>query len=238
MTLILFGAMGILWSVVFWFVVRDKPSVHPLSNRAEADLAGEAPSPTASQPPLKLFLASRNLWLFSGYQFFANVGWAFLITNFPDYLQKQHGLTGKAKGFFSSVPLFAGCLGMFAGGWLTDALVKRFGLRRGRMVPIVLGTIACSAAFLFCTTAESYWAVVAAMCVVTIGTDIGIPAGWAIAQDIGGRKVGPVLGWGNMWGNIGSGMSRSCWASRSGTSAGRRSSRLPPEPMQSPRCAC
>jgi hypothetical protein len=34
-------------------------------------------------------------------------------------------------------------------------------------------------------------------------TDLGVPAVWAYGQDVGGRHVGSVLGWGNMWGNLG-----------------------------------
>jgi ACS family glucarate transporter-like MFS transporter len=30
---------------------------------------------------------------------------------------------------------------------------------------------------------------------------------WAFGQDIGGRNVGAVVGWGNMWGNIGAAVS-------------------------------
>ena len=32
---------------------------------------------------------------------------------------------------------------------------------------------------------------------------MGNPANWAFKQDVGGRYVGSVLGWGNMWGNLG-----------------------------------
>ena len=40
-------------------------------------------------------------------------------------------------------------------------------------------------------------------CVVSFSIDFGNPANWAFKQDVGGRHVGSVLGWGNMWGNIG-----------------------------------
>ncbi|MEI6325492.1 MAG: hypothetical protein WCO91_08585, partial [Gemmataceae bacterium] len=41
------------------------------------------------------------------------------------------------------------------------------------------------------------------MCVVAMATDMGNPAFWAFCQDVGGKYVGSVVGWGNMWGNIG-----------------------------------
>lgn len=204
--LILFGIVGMIWAVVFAIVVRDRPEQHPWANAAETSLLEPplaAPDASADRPALALFLTSRNLWAFSLLNFFINLGWAFLITQFTDYLQFVHDKTGSEKGLLSSLPGFVGCLGMFVGGFLTDWLIRKQGLQRGRIVPIVAGMGACAAAYLFCATANSAWAVVAALCVVTLGTDLAIPAIWAIAQDIGGRRVGPVLGWANMWGNFG-----------------------------------
>ena len=34
-------------------------------------------------------------------------------------------------------------------------------------------------------------------------TDLGTASVWALMQDIGGKHVGSVLGWGNMWGSVG-----------------------------------
>jgi len=201
--LVLFGLIGILWSVVFYWVVRDRPALHPWANEAEAAMPDKVSAALPSRTPLGIFLRSRTLWAFSLMQFFINFGWAFLITQFPDYLQNVHKKTGSEKGLLSSLPGFVGCIGMFAGGFLTDWLIRKLGLQRGRIVPIILGASGCAAAFLFCATADSAWAVVAALCVVTLGTDLAIPAIWAIAQDIGGQRVGPVLGWANMWGNFG-----------------------------------
>ncbi len=39
--------------------------------------------------------------------------------------------------------------------------------------------------------------------IVAFSTDFGSPAMWAFNQDIAGKHVGSVLGWGNMWGNLG-----------------------------------
>jgi nitrate/nitrite transporter NarK len=45
--------------------------------------------------------------------------------------------------------------------------------------------------------------VVAALSLVAFSTDAGTGAVWAFKQDVGGRYVGSILGWGNMWGNLG-----------------------------------
>ena len=49
----------------------------------------------------------------------------------------------------------------------------------------------------------SPWISVAAFSVVSFSTDLGTAASWAFNQDVGGRYVGSILGWGNMFGNLG-----------------------------------
>src|SRR5690606_38231083 len=50
---------------------------------------------------------------------------------------------------------------------------------------------------------NSPWAFVGALSLVALSTDMGTAAAWAFKQDIGGKHVGSILGWGNMWGNLG-----------------------------------
>ena len=42
-----------------------------------------------------------------------------------------------------------------------------------------------------------------AFAAVSFFCDLGIPGIWAFAQDVGGKHVGAVLGFGNMFGNLG-----------------------------------
>ena len=62
-------------------------------------------------------------------------------------------------------------------------------------------------AFAACIFLDSPWAVTIAMAGVALATDLGTPAIWAFAMDIGGKHVGSVLGWSNMCGNIGAALS-------------------------------
>jgi nitrate/nitrite transporter NarK len=59
------------------------------------------------------------------------------------------------------------------------------------------------AAYLVCMLDISPWTAVAMFSIVAFSTDFGSPAMWAFNQDIAGKHVGSVLGWGNMWGNLG-----------------------------------
>ena len=82
-------------------------------------------------------------------------------------------------------------------------MVRPLGLRWGRALPISLSRFVAMSAYLVCLFEPSPWSAVAAFSVVAFATDMGTGSVWAFMQDVGGRYVGSVLGWGNMWGNLG-----------------------------------
>lgn len=220
--MLVYGLAGIVVAVAFWIGFRNRPEEHPGCNPAEVALitgeneqrglgpAGTSPAArqAPSQPriggiPLGLLIRSVNQWSSSLAQFFTNFGWAFLVTLLPGYLQTVHKVSLVEVGFMSFLPIFVGMFGMFAGGWVTDGLTRLTGQRWGRRLPVVLTRFAAAAAFACCLVLHTPWSVTIALCVVAISTDLGTPSMWAFCQDTGGRHVGSVLGWGNMWGNFG-----------------------------------
>jgi MFS family permease len=103
----------------------------------------------------------------------------------------------------TSIPTAVGFVGMLGGGFLTDYMVRRVGLRWGRALPIGLTRFLAMTAYVVCLTNPHPWIAVAAFGLVAFATDLGTASTWAFNQDVGGKYVGSVLGWGNMWGNIG-----------------------------------
>ena len=47
------------------------------------------------------------------------------------------------------------------------------------------------------------WLFVGCCALVSFGTDLANPAGWAFIGDVGGRATAAAGGWANMWGNLG-----------------------------------
>jgi MFS family permease len=204
--LLLYGAAGVLVAALFWLGFRNRPGRHPLCNAAEVrliegDYPARAPGP-ATGLPVGPILRSRSLWLCSAAQFGTNFGWMFLLTWLPRYLLQVHHVPILERGWMTALPLFFGMFGQLAGGWMTDRLTTSLGLRWGRCLPMALSRFVAMAAFALCLVLSSPWAVTAALTVVALATDFGVPAVWAYSQDVGGRHVGAVLGWGNMWGNF------------------------------------
>jgi ACS family glucarate transporter-like MFS transporter len=210
--LCLYGAAGLAVAAVFWLVARDSPARHPWyrsgQDRARGGRDGPHPGPPASPwPPWRLLIASRNMWLLSSSEFGVNLGWAFVVTLLPDYLAEEFSVPIEARGSMAGIPLLVGSVGMLGGGWLTDALTRRLGVRWGRAAPNGLSKIVSAAAFLACLRLPSAWGVVAAMAVMAVATDLAVPSVWAFSQDVGGRHAGAAMGWSNMWGNLGAALS-------------------------------
>lgn len=209
--LVAYGLIGVVVAAFFWRIVRDQPRDQPRCNADELALieAGRAPQSAgvAATLPLGAILRSWSLWMSALSQFSTNFSWVFLITWMPRYLEEVHRTPKIGQGWMCSLPFLLGIAGMLSGGVLTDWLTHRLGLRWGRGLPMGATRFLAAAAFVACIWAGSPWEATAALCVVAIATDLGVPAIWAFMQDVGGKYVGSVLGWGNMWGNFGAAVS-------------------------------
>lgn len=209
--LIVYGLIGIVVAGLVWIVVRDSPSRHPWCKEATVQATA---TPAAVRFPLRTILTDLSLWGSSLSQFFTNVGWIFVITSLPRYLETVHHVSLIEMGWLSSAPMLLGVVGMFLGGRWTDWATRRYGPLWGRRLPIVSTKVISGCGYLACAilptivppeTAPSWmpWVYVGCVCVVTLTTDLGVSAVWAYCQDVGGRYTGSILGWGNMWGNLG-----------------------------------
>lgn len=218
---VVYGLVGLIVAVLFWAGVRDHPP-RPTSTKRPDDEAGPAPalssttesSPASAPLPIPLTFAQRlavivsrpNMWLFGILQFCNNVSWAFLVTLLPTFLKEANVSLDERKDIQTGV-LLAGCVGMIVGGVATDVIHRRLGPRWGRSIPIAAMMTMCSLMCGVVSTSPGLWIAVGALAVMALCQDLGIPSVWAYAQDVGGRNVGTVLGWGNMLGNLGAALS-------------------------------
>lgn len=204
-----YGLVGMFIAVMFYLVVRNRPEEHPACNIQEVELIREGrPAQAAStgpQPslPWKKILSSLALWLSSLSQFCTNIGWLFVTAKLPEYLETVHFVEISRRSWMSSWPMIAGIAGMLLGGRLTDRLRVRVGLRWSRSIPMGLTKVGAAAAYIGCIFAQDPVTAALLCAAVAFFTDLGVAATWAFVQDAGGRYVGVVLGFGNMWGNIG-----------------------------------
>jgi len=206
------GGFGLAIALAYWLVVRNRPAEHPGANPAERALIGQpldGPRPSARElaGTLREFCGSRNLWLLSLLMFFNNIGWAFLITWLPTFLSEQQHVEAVAGGRMVTLVLGCGMLGQLFGGFFSDWTARRFGLRKGRIIALSAAGLAGSCGYLGCVSAHSAWGLVGCCGLVSFCSDTGNPPSWAFVQDIGGRVTAAAIGWCNMWGNFGAGLS-------------------------------
>ncbi|MEO8498555.1 MAG: MFS transporter, partial [Planctomycetota bacterium] len=207
--LFVYGSLGLVVAGFVWFTSRNVPSQHPWCNAEEVALirgkrsADDGEGKKLGGVPCKALLRSRSMWLSCIAQCFTNIGWVFLMTWAPRYFQSVHKVSIEEVAVMVAIPPLVGWAGMLSGGGATDWLVTRIGVRWGRALPMSLSRFVAMGAYLACWASPSPWFAVAMFSIVAFSTDFGTPAVWAFTQDAGGRHVGSILGWGNMWGNLG-----------------------------------
>ncbi len=207
--MVTYGIAGFAIAAIFWLVVRNRPEDHSGCNQAELDLITARPDGSAAvqgKPegvPWRHLLACRSLWLSSMAQVGTNVGWIFIVTWFPSFLAEKYGVPILERGIMVATPLFVGWIGMLSGGRVTDFLTSKLGVKWGRRLPWSVSRFIAMGAYLACLGLDDPWHVTIAISIVAFSTDLGTSSAWAFTQDVGGKHVGSVLGWGNMWGNLG-----------------------------------
>ena len=135
-----------------------------------------------------------------GYTLYFNLTWL------PTYLKDARGFTLQQAGWLSAVVLFTGGVATYFGGKLTDALVKRYGLKIGRSMGVV--TLPIAGLLLIAAAQTTNPLAAAILLAATLGVaDLCVSSCWAMCHDIGGRNAGIVTGAMNTWGNIGGALS-------------------------------
>jgi sugar phosphate permease len=214
-----YAFLGVGWTVFFasWF--RNLPRQHSRCNPAEVHLIEHSRPPEATNPqdaiqgiPWRTMLESPSLWLQCLTQFVSNVAWVFLITWLPTYLMEVYNLDLATSGWLSSLPLVAGMVGCLLGGLATDALTRRVGLRWGRSLLGIASKLLAAVGLLGSVAMNDPIGAILALAFAAFATDTGLGATWAYFQDTGGPYVGTLLGWANMFGNLGASLGPLFWA--------------------------
>lgn len=202
----IYGAIGLALALATLIVFRDDPATHPWANEAERELIRRDAPPVKAlrrKSPWLALVRHRGLWFLNLGTIGMNIGWAFLITWLPTYLQEVRGLDPITASRYVSIALACSLGGVLFGGWWCDVLTRRFGRTWGRRLPFLTGSSVAIAAYLLCPLLGTPIAVAVACGIVAFATDSMVPAVWALAQDIGGTHVASTLAWSNMWGNFG-----------------------------------
>jgi MFS family permease len=212
LSFVIVGAVGLVWAAAWFAWYRDRPSDHPAVSASElawiqqdvVGWGGQVGRPGRhSTTPWRALLGSPNLYAICAMYFTYGYGLYFYFTWLPTYLIRVLGFSSDDAGLLAGLPfLFAGIANL-AGGWLTDVLARRRGLRTARCG---LG----SASFLaggiltFASTLVPQPIAKAVLLALALGSvDLALSACWAVCLDIGGDHAGVVTGCMNTFSNLG-----------------------------------
>jgi sugar phosphate permease len=211
------GAIGILWSVLWYLTYRNLPEEHRLVSKAElayirgVDAGGNAKQAdierTASVPWGTL-LRSPNMWaVMCAYFTYVYCLWIFLSW-LPSYLVEYRHFTLLKVGYLASLPLWAGVIGDTVGGWATDWLLIKTGNARlaPRLVAIV-GLLGCAVFIVPAALTSNPYTAVYCLTAALFFLECTIGPSWAVPMHVGGKYSGTVSGMMNMAGNIGGALS-------------------------------
>ena len=204
----MFGALGVVWAVLFYRWFRDDPAKHPKVGAAERALLQQNRGFVSGHGnvPWRLFFTSQSAWLIWAQYFCLSFVWYFYVTWLPTYLKDTYGesLGDVPRALLAGVPLFCGGFGSLCSGFLTKRISGLTGsLRQTRRV-LGAGGCACSAlALLVCAHVKNPIAVMAAMGAASFFGDVTMPCAWGACMDMGGRFAGTFSGSMNMMGNLG-----------------------------------
>ena len=111
----LYNIALVIFHLLFWKLFRETPAEHPWSNDAEDRLVSGRetgkPPPVPGRikarfPPILPLIKSVPMWLMCLLQYGINIGWVFLVTWLPTYLQDVKGVDPKIGGLMSTFILF------------------------------------------------------------------------------------------------------------------------------------
>jgi predicted MFS family arabinose efflux permease len=198
-----FGILGVIWSGAWFRWFRDSPAEKPGVAQAELDETKSLTSRAHPKFPWSVALRSTNFWailvvaLCYVYTFYFFQSW------FHTYLVKVHRYS-ESDLRLSSLPFFVAAGANFAGGSVSNVLVKRIGLKWGRCsigaVSLAISGL-CAIAILF---TENPLGAMILLSLMYAGITFQQPIMFAVCLDVGGPYAGAMVGAMNTASQVGS----------------------------------
>ncbi|OWK47202.1 MFS transporter [Fimbriiglobus ruber] len=203
----LFGMLGVVWAVGFWWWFRDDPAIHPDVNALELKQIRNGMPPPAADPgplPWESILTNRGILALSAIMILGSFYTYFFYSWFPKYLSAARGMDNLRSGTLASIVLAGSAAGMLFGGWLADQIPKWSAdpVRARRYLGAVCYTIAAASLFAGIRCDDAF-ALAGLWGVSFCAMHVTLPNWWSVAIPQCGRHVGALFGLMNGAGVIG-----------------------------------
>jgi MFS family permease len=201
----LFGALGVIWAIVFYRWYRDDPATHRSVNAAELRMlppTAETATVTGALP-WRLLVGNRAVWLICAQYACLAYGWWFYVTWLPTYLRDARGTGIRMGALLAGLPLLLGGIGCLISAALIPRIARATGsVALARRIIAIIGFVGASACIFIFTTVDDPIKAMFVLGMAGLFNDFVMPAAWAGCMDIGGRYAGTVSGAMNMFGSI------------------------------------
>lgn len=207
------ATIGLAAGAIWFFLARDRPRQNPWVSpqelaHIESGLPREDPKHPSKLDWGAIFsnrdvLAVGFSYFCFGYTAYIFLSWFFI------YLNKVRGLDLKSSSYFSMLPFLAMAGGSTLGGWLSDAVTKKYGKKTGRCR---LAAIAVAFASLFVALGTQVESARLASVVLAAGAGalyLAQSSFWSVSADIGKSSAGSVSGVINMGAQLGGALTSS-----------------------------
>lgn len=190
---VLFGAIGIAYGVIWYFLYRDPEESASVNDaelahiRAGGGLSHKGQPVNFSWKVAGQLLRKRQILGASIGQFCGNSTLVFFLTWFPTYLATERHMDWLKSGVFAVMPYIAACVGVLVGGFVSDALLRRTGSANlGRKLPIVTGLLLASSIIL-ANYVDSNTMVIVVMSIAFFGQGM-VNLGWTLIADVAPKQ--------------------------------------------------
>ena len=196
------GIAGVVWSLAWYWWYRDTPAENANVTQAEIAEIGVQSFADNHTLPWGIALRRANLWAMFLVGFCYVYALYFFISWLHTFLVRGRGFSEGAL-LLSTAPALLGACGNFCGGFVSDALVRRMGLKWGRRSVGLIG-LSCAALFTFATilTANKF-ATLFFLGLVYAGITLQQTVLAAVIIDVSRKYVGGIYGALNMICNFG-----------------------------------
>jgi MFS family permease len=196
------GLIGAGWVAVWRRRYHDNPSDSPRITPSEVEEIGRTVRNSELALPWRSALRSRNLWaiLLTGLSY--RYGIYFFQFWLPTYLVSGRGYTETA--LLLTTWLFAGgAVANVTGGWASDALVERLGLKTARRVVPFSGLVISALSLTLTIFVAGKYYLLALLTLSYCGITYAQAPCWTVCMDVGARFTGVVSGARNTTSQIG-----------------------------------
>ena len=198
------GAVGIVWAIVWYWYYRDNsPAEDEANGNTTEPEPVSADNSAGSSSFWRTCVSSRQFWIICSMYFFYAFGSWFFFSWFPTFMELGRGFDKTELTYAVAVPFVMSMIGNIAGGYLTDKLSAKYGLKVGRKA-IGSVSLAISAVCMFLAAFIPGKIAVFVFLSLCFGIfDLMLPSAWALCIDLGKKNAGTISGAMNTAGNIG-----------------------------------